>query len=87
MPFHFLEEVATADIAFEAWGENLEETFISAADATMNVIIEELNSIQPRERWVVILDIRLWITRLRLIARYRFGENVSGYSIGLGISF
>jgi hypothetical protein len=29
----------------------------------------------------------LWITRIRLIARYRFGENVSGYSIGLGISF
>jgi len=29
----------------------------------------------------------LWITRLRLVARYRFGENVSGYTIGLGISF
>jgi SHS2 domain-containing protein len=50
MPFHFLEEMATADIAFEAWGEDLEETFISAADATMNVMVEELNSIQPRER-------------------------------------
>ncbi len=50
MPFNFLEEMATADIAFEAWGENLEETFISAADATMNVMVEELNSIQPRER-------------------------------------
>jgi SHS2 domain-containing protein len=50
MPFKFLEEMATADIAFEAWGEDLEETFISAADATMNVMVEELNSIQPRER-------------------------------------
>jgi SHS2 domain-containing protein len=50
MPFHFLEEMATADIAFEAWGEDLEETFISAADATMNVMVEELNSIQPREK-------------------------------------
>jgi hypothetical protein len=29
----------------------------------------------------------LWISRVRLIFRYRFGENVSGYSIGLGISF
>ena len=29
----------------------------------------------------------LWITRLRLVARYRFGENVSGYTISLGISF
>ncbi len=30
----------------------------------------------------------LYLTqRIRLIGRYRFGENVSGYSIGLGISF
>jgi len=28
-----------------------------------------------------------YISRLRLIGRYRFGENVSGYTIGLGISF
>lgn len=26
-------------------------------------------------------------SRVRLIGRYRFGENVTGYSIGLGISF
>lgn len=56
MPFNFLEEVATADIAFEAWGEDLEETFISAADATMNVMVEELNSIQPRERREIQLE-------------------------------
>jgi SHS2 domain-containing protein len=56
MPFNFLEEVATADIAFEAWGEDLEETFISAADATMNVMVEELNSIQPRERREIRLE-------------------------------
>jgi hypothetical protein len=29
----------------------------------------------------------IWITRVRLIGRYRFGENVTGWSIGLGISF
>jgi hypothetical protein len=29
----------------------------------------------------------IYITRLRLIARYRIGENVSGWTIGLGISF
>ena len=46
----FGHQVATADIAFEAWGEDLEETFVSAADATMNVMVEELNAIQPLER-------------------------------------
>ena len=50
MPYEFLDDVATADIAFMAWGKDLRETFISAADATMNVMIEELDSIQPRER-------------------------------------
>jgi SHS2 domain-containing protein len=49
MPFTFLEEIATADIAFEAWGRDLEETFSAAADATMNVMIEELDSIRPLE--------------------------------------
>ena len=50
MPYEFLEDLATADIAFQAWGTDLEETFISAADATMNVMVEELNAIEPRER-------------------------------------
>lgn len=49
MPYQFLEDIATADIAFEAWGNNLEKTFLAAADATMNVMIEELDSIQPIE--------------------------------------
>ncbi|MDA2931290.1 archease, partial [Acidobacteria bacterium AH-259-O06] len=50
MPYEFLEDIATADIAFEAWGETLEETFVAAAEATMNVMIETLDSIEPRER-------------------------------------
>ena len=50
MPYAFIEDMATADIAFHAWGQNLEETFISAVDATINVMVEELESIQPRER-------------------------------------
>ena len=29
----------------------------------------------------------IYISRIRLMARYRYGEYVSGYSIGLGISF
>jgi len=50
MPYEFLEDLATADIAFQARGKDLEETFISAADATMNVMVEELNAIEPREK-------------------------------------
>jgi len=49
MPYTFIENVTLADIAFEAWGKDLGETFRSAADATMNVMVEELDSIQPKE--------------------------------------
>jgi SHS2 domain-containing protein len=49
MPYEFLEDVATADIAFRAWGKDVEETFVAAADAVMNVMVEDLDAIQPRE--------------------------------------
>jgi SHS2 domain-containing protein len=49
MPYHFLEDVGTADIAFEATGRDLPELFSAAADATMNVMIDNLNAIEPRE--------------------------------------
>lgn len=49
MSYEFLEDVATADIAFRAWGENLEELFKAAGDATMNVMIEDLGSIELKE--------------------------------------
>jgi SHS2 domain-containing protein len=49
MPYHYLEDVGTADIAFEATGRDLPELFISAADATMNVMIDNLDAIESRE--------------------------------------
>lgn len=49
MPYQFLEDVATADIAFEAWGKSLAEIFVAAADATAHVMVEELESVEPRE--------------------------------------
>jgi SHS2 domain-containing protein len=49
MPYHYLEEVGTADIAFEATGRDLPELFSDAADAMMNVMIDNLDAIKPRE--------------------------------------
>ncbi len=49
MPYHYLEEIGTADIAFEATGRDLPELFTAAADATMNVMIDNLEAIEPRE--------------------------------------
>ena len=49
MPYKFLEEIGTADIAFEAVARDLPELFRDAADATMNVMIDNLDAIEPRE--------------------------------------
>jgi protein archease len=49
MPYKYLEEIGTADIAFEATGRDLPQLFTAAADATMNVMIENIDAINPRE--------------------------------------
>ena len=49
MPYEYLEEFGTADIAFEATGRDLPELFMAAADATMNVMIDNLDGIESRE--------------------------------------
>jgi protein archease len=49
MPYQYLEDVGTADIAFEATGRDLPELFVAAADATMNVMIDNLDAIESRE--------------------------------------
>src|SRR5213592_2460128 len=49
MPYRYLEEIGTADIAFEATGRDLAELFSDAADATTNVMIDNIEAIQPRE--------------------------------------
>ncbi len=38
MPYRFLEEIATADVAFEAWGETREELFICCAAALLHTM-------------------------------------------------
>jgi len=49
MPYHYLEELGTADIVFEATGRDLPELFSDAADATLNVMIDNIEAIRPRE--------------------------------------
>ena len=47
MPYRYRDDVALADVAFEAWGKSVEEVFIAAADATMNVMVEDIGTIGP----------------------------------------
>lgn len=56
MPFEYVDDIATADVAFRAWGRTAEELFIAASDALMNVMVERLDSIEPREQRSMALE-------------------------------
>lgn len=49
MPYKYLEKIATADIAFEAWADTIQELFIAASDALLNVMVEDLENIRKSE--------------------------------------
>jgi SHS2 domain-containing protein len=49
MPFRYLDDVATADVAFETVGNTVEEMFLCAAEATTRVMIESPETIRGRE--------------------------------------
>lgn len=56
MPYRYLEDVAISDAAFEAWGDTAEEVFLASADATMNVMIEDINTIADLERRTIVTE-------------------------------
>lgn len=49
MPYEFPDDGVTSDVTFHAWGRSLEELFTAAADATLNVMVRSLDSVQPLE--------------------------------------
>jgi SHS2 domain-containing protein len=56
MPYRYLEDIAIADVAFEAWGATREELFSAAADALMNVMVEDLTAIRRVAELTVSLE-------------------------------
>jgi SHS2 domain-containing protein len=50
MPYEYLEDIATSDAAFKAWGETVEEMFQAAAEATMNVMVGDLETIAAEQQ-------------------------------------
>ena len=56
MSYEFLEDIAIADIAFRSWGEDIQELFKAASDATINVMIDNLNSIEPKQMRIFSLE-------------------------------
>ena len=56
MPYRYREDIATADAVFDAWGKSIEELFIAAADAAINVMVENPDSIAPSKHFTIHLE-------------------------------
>jgi SHS2 domain-containing protein len=53
MPYRYLDDIAIADVAFEAWGVSLEEMFAASADALLNVMLTDPEALGREEELVV----------------------------------
>jgi SHS2 domain-containing protein len=65
MPFRFQDEISTADVAFEAWGETQEELFISCAAALLRTMAAAPEQVVRRQEITIRLeheelDLLLW---------------------------
>lgn len=56
MKYDFFEELYTADIGFTACGQTPEELMTAAADATMNVMVEDMDGIVARQEKTIRLE-------------------------------
>ncbi len=56
MPFRFLEEIATADVAFEAWGETREELFMASAAALLRTMVDAPEQVLRKQDLVLRLE-------------------------------
>jgi SHS2 domain-containing protein len=65
MPFRYREDIATADVAFEAWGETREELFISCSAALLGTMTAAPEEVARQEGLAIRLeheelDLLLW---------------------------
>ena len=65
MPYRFQDEISTADVAFEAWGETREELFISGAAALLGTMAAAPEQVSRRQGLTIRLeheelDLLLW---------------------------
>jgi len=56
MPFRFHDEISTADVAFEAWGETREELFTSCAFALLSTMVDEPERVIRQQELAIRLE-------------------------------
>lgn len=53
--YEFLDDIAIADVAFRAWGPDLDSLFARAAEAITAVMVDDSSSVRASERRTVAL--------------------------------
>jgi SHS2 domain-containing protein len=80
MPYTYLDNIAIADVAFEADAATSEELLMEAGDALTNVMVEDLASIRPAQRRVFRVAAasleRLLFEYLQMIIFYKDAEGL-----------
>ncbi len=56
MPYRYLEDIATADVAFAAEGATREELFAACAAALLHVMVENPGAVESRETLPLTLE-------------------------------
>jgi SHS2 domain-containing protein len=56
MPYRFLEDIATADVAFEAWGKTREGLFTASAAALLRTMVEVPEAVERRQEQLLRLE-------------------------------
>lgn len=79
MPYHFLEDAPIADVGFVATGATLDECFQAAADATLDVMLGNPESLQPRLRRALHVEAdRLDLALLKLLEELIYAKDADG---------
>jgi SHS2 domain-containing protein len=79
VPFEFVEDGATSDTSFRAWGDSLEEAFAAAVDATTGAMVEDVESVRPIEdRRVAVRADSLDLALRRLLGEVVFLKDAEG---------
>jgi SHS2 domain-containing protein len=79
MPFEYLEEAATSDVTFHAWGSSLDELFAAAIAALTNVMVADLDTVHPTTDRVVDVEAKaLDLLLLRLLEEVVFFKDSEG---------
>jgi SHS2 domain-containing protein len=72
MPYRFHDEISTADVAFEAWGETRAGLFITCADALLRTMAAAPEQVMRQQEFTIRLeheelDLLLWLFLQELI--------------------